>query len=165
MRMSALSLPVHTGLASGVFYHILDARAADMTDPARLALLRFVLNLPFQRGLPMEQQQPTAAEPSGPIQKARIIAETSNLRVSEFTLRSSESLPWHHHSEVDDTFYCLEGLIDVETRQPAQRFVLRPGEKCVVPAKTVHRSGNAANGTSRYLLIQGVGHYDFVKAS
>jgi hypothetical protein len=29
----------------------------------------------------------------------------------------------------------------------------------------VHRPVNAADGVSRYLLVQGVGRYDFIKAS
>jgi mannose-6-phosphate isomerase-like protein (cupin superfamily) len=60
-------------------------------------------------------------------------------------------------------FYCLEGLIDVEARQPPGKFVLRPGESCEVPPRTVHHVSNAKNGTSRYLLVQAPGQYDYVR--
>ena len=112
----------------------------------------------------MDQQphEPSAAPtPDG---KTRVIAQTPGLRVVEYVLQPGETLPWHHHSEVTDRFYCLEGLIGVELRTPAQNLLLHPGESCSVAPGIVHRSGNAAAGVSRYLLVQGVGHYDFVTA-
>jgi quercetin dioxygenase-like cupin family protein len=92
------------------------------------------------------------------------VAETASLRVVEWTLGAGDSLPWHHHSQVHDTFYCLEGLIGVDTRLPEQHVILRPGEKYVVPANVVHRPENLGNGTGRFLLIQGLGTYDFIPA-
>lgn len=86
------------------------------------------------------------------------------LRVVEYVLQPRETLPWHHHSEVTDRFYCLEGLVGVDLRTPAQNLLLHPGESCTVAPGIVHRSGNAAAGISRYLLVQGVGRYDFVTA-
>ena len=107
-----------------------------------------------------EQREPTEAPATD--EKTRIVAQTSGLRVVEYVLRSGDVLPWHHHSEVTDRFYCLEGLIDVELRSPARKMRLHPGEICVVSPGIVHRSGNAADGVSRYLLVQGIGRYDFV---
>jgi quercetin dioxygenase-like cupin family protein len=51
----------------------------------------------------------------------------------------------------------------VNIQQPSKTLVLRPGESCEVPRKTVHYVGNAGDGTSRYLLIQALGKYDFIK--
>jgi quercetin dioxygenase-like cupin family protein len=110
----------------------------------------------------MDPQQHESTEPPAADGKTRIVAQTPGLRVAEYVLQSGDALPWHHHSEVTDRFYCLEGLIDVELRAPAQKMLLRPGETCVVSPGTVHRSSNAADGVSRYLLVQGIGCYDFV---
>src|ERR1039458_351733 len=110
----------------------------------------------------MGQQQRESTEPPAADGKTRIVARTPGLRVVEYVLQSGDALPWHHHTEVTDRFYCLEGLIDVELRAPAQQMLLHPGETCVVSPGIVHRSGNAAAGVSRYLLVQGVGRYDFV---
>jgi quercetin dioxygenase-like cupin family protein len=110
----------------------------------------------------MDQQQRETTEPPAADGRARIVAQTPGLRVVEYVLQSGDALPWHHHTEVTDRFYCLEGLIDVELRTPAQQMLLHPGETCVVSPGIVHRSGNAAAGVSRYLLVQGVGRYDFV---
>ncbi len=41
-------------------------------------------------------------------------------------------------------------------------MLLHPGKTCVVSPGVVHRSSNAADGVSRYLLVQGIGRYDFV---
>ncbi len=98
------------------------------------------------------------------ISKREVIAETRELSVKVFTLAQGEVLPWHFHSEIDDIFFCLEGQIGVETRAPEAKRVLRPGERLTVPARTEHLVTNAGSGTSRYLLVQGVGKYDFIPA-
>lgn len=113
----------------------------------------------------MEQNRHEPAPAPAVDGKTRTIVQTPDLRVVEYVLQPGDSLSWHHHSEVTDLFYCLEGGISVEFRDPARKLLLRPGETCTVPPKAVHRSGNAAGGVSRYLLVQGVGRYDFIKAT
>jgi quercetin dioxygenase-like cupin family protein len=108
------------------------------------------------------QRHPVAAP--GFAGKRDIIAETPDLRIAEYALGPGEGQPWHHHSEVTDIFYCLEGRIEVDCRDPARQQTLHPGQKGSMPAGTVHRVRNAGDGTSRYLLIQGVGKYDFIAA-
>jgi mannose-6-phosphate isomerase-like protein (cupin superfamily) len=63
--------------------------------------------------------------------KRVIIAETPTLRVMEYTLASGEAQPWHYHSEITDVFYCLEGRIEVDCRDPAHQQTLYPD----IPAK------------------------------
>ncbi len=53
----------------------------------------------------------------------------------------------------------------MELREPPRKQRLHPGETLSIPPRVVHRSGNAADGISRYLLVQGVGRYDFVTAT
>jgi len=95
---------------------------------------------------------------------SRIIAQTRDLRVVEYVLQPREHLAWHHHSEITDQFYCLTGTIRVEVRAPMEAHLLGPGESCSVPPGTVHRPVNAGDRVSSYLLIQGVGRYDFIRA-
>jgi quercetin dioxygenase-like cupin family protein len=90
-----------------------------------------------------------------------VVLQTADVRVVEYVLRPGDARSWHYHSAVSDTFYCLEGLIGIETRQPSADVILRPGEKHSVPVKVVHHARNAAAGQSRYLLLQGVGTYDY----
>ncbi|HEY7576094.1 MAG TPA: cupin domain-containing protein [Acetobacteraceae bacterium] len=89
------------------------------------------------------------------------ILQTADVRVVEYLLQARDVHPWHYHSEVSDTFYCLEGLIGIETREPPAEVVLRPGERSSVPAGVVHHVRNAGDGQSRYLLLQGIGTYDY----
>jgi quercetin dioxygenase-like cupin family protein len=52
----------------------------------------------------------------------------------------------------------------VDIRQPAERRVLRPGDISEVSPGTVHHVSNAGDGTSRYLLVQALGKYDYIRA-
>jgi quercetin dioxygenase-like cupin family protein len=113
----------------------------------------------------MERTQQAAMATPAADESVRVIMQTADVRVAEYVLQPGDGLSWHHHSEVSDRFYCLDGLIGVELRDPPQTTVLRPGEAGTVPPKVVHRAVNAADGVSRYLLIQGVGRYDFVEAA
>ena len=89
------------------------------------------------------------------------VLQTKDVRVVEYVLEPGALHPWHYHSEVSDTFYCLEGLISIETREPPASIVLRPGEKFIVSPRVIHHVENAGADRSRYLLLQGVGKYDF----
>ncbi len=96
------------------------------------------------------------------VSKREVVAEAAELSVKVFTLAPGELVPWHSHSEIDDVFFCLEGEVGVETRSPERKWRLGPGERCTVKARTEHLVTNGAPGTSRYLLVQGVGKYDFI---
>ena len=106
----------------------------------------------------------TAESPAPAGEKTHIVVQTPDVRVVEYVLPPGASLAWHHHTAVTDRFYCLEGAIEVELRDPAETRRLAPGDTFAIPPGVVHRSGNAAPGISRYLLVQGGGRYDFVKA-
>ena len=89
------------------------------------------------------------------------VAETGALRVRLYTLAEGQEVPWHYHSHVTDRFFCLEGRLSVETRAPAARHVLSVGESCAVPPKMAHRVTGYDDGRVRFLIVQGVGTYDF----
>jgi quercetin dioxygenase-like cupin family protein len=112
----------------------------------------------------MQTEQSAAVMVSGAKRNVKVIVQTSDVRIVEYTLNTSERHPWHHHSEVSDRIYCLEGLIGVDLREPSRQFRLQPGESCEVPVETVHHVSNAGAGTSRYLLIQALGKYDYIRA-
>ena len=99
------------------------------------------------------------------ISKREVIAKTDALRITLFTMAPGETVPWHLHSEIADTFFCLEGRIGIETRSPTARHLLGPGERLSIPAATEHHVSNADSGRSRYLLVQGIGKYDFVPSA
>ena len=43
-----------------------------------------------------------------------------------------------------------------------QQSILLPGERCAVPPKTAHYVHGEADGACKFLIVQGVGVYDFV---
>ena len=91
-----------------------------------------------------------------------VVAEGADLRVHVLTLAAGEAIPWHYHSEITDSFVCLEGPMVVETRAPRHTRLLQPGERCVVPPKTAHHVHGKEGGACKFLIVQGVGIYDFV---
>ena len=112
----------------------------------------------------MSQEQRDAAPTASEVtRKPKMVVQTADVRVVEYALEPDERHPWHYHSQVSDRFYCLEGLIAVNTRTPPKQLVLRPGESCEVLPKTVHRVSNAGDGVSRYLLVQALGKYDYIR--
>lgn len=91
------------------------------------------------------------------------IIRTDEVMVREMKLANGATTEWHFHSQVHDYFVCLEGKVLVETKNPGRTLVLEPGQRCQVAPGVVHRVVNSAVGISKYLLVQGVGKYDFCK--
>jgi quercetin dioxygenase-like cupin family protein len=91
-----------------------------------------------------------------------LVAEGADLRVQVLSLAAGQCVPWHYHSEISDSFVCLEGPMVVETRAPRHVYLLLPGERCAVPPKTAHYVHGEADGPCKFLIVQGVGVYDFV---
>lgn len=92
------------------------------------------------------------------------IAETPDLRVTLMTLDPGEVTPWHSHSRVADTAFRLDGEVEVQAKGPDESLRLAPGEPCRMAPGRVHRVANAGDAPCRFLLVQGVGAYDFLKA-
>ncbi len=88
------------------------------------------------------------------------VMEGADMRVRVLTLAEGECVPWHYHSEITDSFVCLEGPMVVETRAPRAEYVLEPGERCEVPPKVAHIVHGLNDGPFKFLIIQGVGVYD-----
>ena len=67
-----------------------------------------------------------------PVEARATIAEVPGLRVRRLALGPGQSVPWHHHSNITDTFFCMEGPMQVLTRDPRATHVLDPGASCSV---------------------------------
>ena len=91
-----------------------------------------------------------------------MVAEGADLRVQVLTLAAGQSVPWHYHSEITDSFVCLEGPMVVETRAPRATYRLMPGERCAVGPKTAHFVHGENGGPCKFMIVQGVGVYDFM---
>src|SRR5438270_10340546 len=90
---------------------------------------------------------------------SEIVAEGADLRVSVLTLAAGRCVPWR---DITDSFVCLEGPMVVETRAPRHEYVLEPGQRCAVPAKPADCVHGKGMGPCMFLIVQGVGVYDFL---
>ena len=91
----------------------------------------------------------------------REILKTDTVWVRIMELEKDGSTEWHQHTQVADFFVCIKGVVQVETRDPDRKIHLLPGQHEQVVPMQVHRVVNLGDGMSEYLLIQGIGSYDF----
>jgi quercetin dioxygenase-like cupin family protein len=91
----------------------------------------------------------------------REIIKTENVLVRIMELEKDAATDWHFHTEVVDFFVCLKGTIQVETSNPDEQTLLHPGQQAEVSSGKVHRVVNVHADRAEYLLVQGVGAYDF----
>ena len=49
-------------------------------------------------------------------------------RIAEHTINHTQKVPWHCHSNVQDTFYVLEGHLQIFLREPKEEVRLAPDE-------------------------------------
>ena len=87
--------------------------------------------------------------------------------MKEFTLAEREEVPWHSHSQVFDIFFCLEGHMlieraDIFSGERLEPFTLNVGDSERVDVGTAHRPFNPGPGRCRFLIVQGVGDYDYL---
>ena len=87
----------------------------------------------------------------------------SDVQARLFTLAPAETIPWHFHSAVTDWYFVLEGVLSIETRAPTDHRELIVGESYHIAPKTAHLVSNRSETDTRFLLVQGVGPYDFLR--
>lgn len=90
-----------------------------------------------------------------------VILETGDVRVRILVLDAGQATAWHFHSQVIDRMLCLQGRIVIEYQGPQERIELCSGGRCEVAVERVHRVVNPGSEVAKYLLVQGVGRYDF----
>jgi quercetin dioxygenase-like cupin family protein len=95
------------------------------------------------------------------VEKREVVAQTPDLRMVILTLAPGEEVPWHFHTNVTDTFFCLDGPMVIETREPVAQIELVAGQTHAIPATRPHRVQGKAGGRCRFAILQGVGRYDF----
>ena len=88
--------------------------------------------------------------------------EREGFRVAELQLSPSQSVPWHKHTEISDTFYVLEGTMVLFLQDPKEEIHLEPGQSHVVVAGRPHLVTNGGTTSLSFLIMQGIGTYDYV---
>lgn len=88
--------------------------------------------------------------------------ERPGFRISELQISPAQRVPWHYHSNIQDTFYVIEGRIRIFLRDPKEEVRLGPGDTYSVKAGRPHLVVNAGDCSATFLILQGIGEYDYV---
>ena len=89
-------------------------------------------------------------------------AERPGFRIQELRLSKTQKVPWHYHNKVQDTFYVLEGSLRIFLMEPKEEVRLAPGETYTVKARRKHLVTNGGETPVSFLVLQGIGEYDYV---
>ena len=101
--------------------------------------------------------------PSALLEVERLVyhAERPGFRITELQLSTSQKVPWHFHTAVQDTFYVLQGRLRIFMRDPKEDVYLAPGETYAAAPRRPHLVTNAGEDSVVFLVLQ-AGEYDFV---
>jgi quercetin dioxygenase-like cupin family protein len=89
-------------------------------------------------------------------------AERPGFRIAELQISPTQQVPWHFHTNVQDTFYVLAGRLRLFLRDPKEEVRLGPGETYAVRPGRPHLVTNGGEGSATFLVLQGIGEYDYV---
>ena len=89
-------------------------------------------------------------------------AERPGFRITELQISPTQQVPWHSHTNVQDTFYVLQGRLRLFLQEPKDEVRLGPGETYTVRARRPHLVTNGGDGSAVFLVLQGIGEYDYV---
>jgi quercetin dioxygenase-like cupin family protein len=92
------------------------------------------------------------------------VVVSNDVQVRVFTLAHGDVIPWHYHRESTDHYFVLRGTLTIETRDPDNRCVLPVGERYKILPGITHRISNESASECQFLLVQGVGKYDWHRA-
>lgn len=89
-------------------------------------------------------------------------AARPGFRITELQISKTQKVPWHYHSNVQDTFYVLEGELRIFLQDPKEEVRLGPGQTYTARARRPHLVTNGGEKSATFLVLQGIGEYDFV---
>jgi len=89
-------------------------------------------------------------------------AARPGFRISELQISPTQKVPWHYHNNIQDTFYVIEGSLRIFMQNPKEEVRLARGQTYAVPPKRPHLVTNGGDTSAVFLVLQGIGDYDFV---
>ncbi len=89
-------------------------------------------------------------------------AERPGFRINELRISPTQQVPWHYHTNIRDTFYVIEGRLRLFLREPREEVRLGPGDTYTVMPRRPHLVVNGGDGSATFLILQGIGEYDYV---
>jgi quercetin dioxygenase-like cupin family protein len=89
-------------------------------------------------------------------------AARPGFRINELQISPTQKVPWHYHNHIQDTFYVLEGNLRLFLREPKEEVKLGPGDTYSVAPRRPHLVVNDGSNSATFLVLQGIGEYDYV---
>jgi quercetin dioxygenase-like cupin family protein len=89
-------------------------------------------------------------------------AARPGFRITELQISKQQKVPWHYHNNIQDTFYVLQGRLRIFMQEPKEEIRLEVGETYSIKPRRPHLVTNGGEGSATFLVLQGVGEYDFV---
>jgi quercetin dioxygenase-like cupin family protein len=89
-------------------------------------------------------------------------AARPGFRITELQLSPTQRVPWHSHTNISDTFYVLSGHMRLFLNNPKQEVNLNPGDVFVAKPERPHMVTNGGTTSLTFLVLQGIGEYDYV---
>ena len=83
------------------------------------------------------------------VERRSCYAARPGFRIAELQIGPTQTVPWHYHSEVQDTFYVINGKIRILTREPDEEVCLSAGQTSAVGRRRPHLVTNAGDTFSR----------------
>lgn len=102
------------------------------------------------------------ASPLYEVERRAEHAARPGFRITELQISKTQKVPWHYHSKVQDTFYVLQGNLRIFMQDPREEVRLAPGETLSVKPRRPHLVTNGGDASATFLVLQGIGEYDFV---
>ena len=109
-------------------------------------------------------QTEAATKANYTVKNIEVVAKGADIQARIFTLAPGEVIPWHRHSESTDHYFVLRGTLSISTRDPNDERTLEVGGRYKIAAGTSHHIANCGQTDCLFLLLQGVGKYDFIKS-
>jgi quercetin dioxygenase-like cupin family protein len=107
--------------------------------------------------------QPTNnPQPNYQVEYKATHASRPGFRINELRISPSQSVPWHYHNNIQDTFYVLEGRIRISLLNPEEVLELGPAQSFSIPPLRPHLVTNPGQSSATFLNLQGIGEYDFI---
>jgi quercetin dioxygenase-like cupin family protein len=106
----------------------------------------------------------TSNQPSYTVKDVELVMAGPQVQARVFTLAPGDSIPWHYHSESTDHYFVLRGTLTIKTRDPDSEREFEIGNRHRIMPGTAHLLSNRGAMDCQFLLLQGVGKYDWIKA-
>jgi len=96
------------------------------------------------------------------VERRAMHAQRPGFRINELQISPTQKVPWHYHSNTQDTFYVIEGELRLFMRDPKEEVRLGPGDTYSVLPRRPHLVANGGKTSATFLVLQGIGEYDYV---